>query len=297
MSFIKYQHLEKWGTQETDGINVGKVYVFPKLDGTNGSLWLSNGAVCAGSRNRQLSHESDNAGFFNDMVGRENVQEFFNIYDHLTLYGEWLVPHSFKDYRDDAWRRFYVFDVYDQVKERLLAYDEYADMLRDHGFNVISPIAIINNGDYDSFVRCHERNNYLLKDGTPAGGEGIVLKNYDFKNQYGRQTWAKIIRNEFKEMHISAMGADEIGGKIVEEQIVDKYVDKHLVDKTYAKITMEMDGWHSKLIPRLLMTVWYDFINEETFSILKEFKNPKIDFKILNHFVIAKIKQLKPELF
>lgn len=35
MQFKKYIHLEKYGTTETQGIELGTAYVFPKLDGTN----------------------------------------------------------------------------------------------------------------------------------------------------------------------------------------------------------------------------------------------------------------------
>ena len=37
--FVKYQHIERFGTQETEGIENGTCYVFPKIDGTNASLW------------------------------------------------------------------------------------------------------------------------------------------------------------------------------------------------------------------------------------------------------------------
>ena len=40
MQFTKYQHLERLGTTEVEGIEVGEVYVFPKLDGTNASVWV-----------------------------------------------------------------------------------------------------------------------------------------------------------------------------------------------------------------------------------------------------------------
>lgn len=42
MEFKKYQHVERFGTDETEGINIGKCYVFPKIDGTNSSVWLEN---------------------------------------------------------------------------------------------------------------------------------------------------------------------------------------------------------------------------------------------------------------
>jgi len=295
MSFLKYQHLERYGNTEVDGIEVGTCYVFPKLDGTNGSVWW-DGGVKAGSRNRELALDNDNAGFMNAMVVDKAVISFLYNEPDLILYGEWLVPHTLKTYNDDAWRKFYVFDVYDRNKERLLSYDEYSEGLISAGINVIAPIAIIKNGSIDHFTECLSKAHYLVKDGE-GSGEGVVIKNYDYKNKFGRQTWAKIVTNEFKAKHHIAMGAPVIGGEIVEEKIAAKYVTQALVDKVEAKIVNEMGGWSSKYIPRLINTVWYDVVTEETWNFVKEFKNPKVDFKVLSHYVTAKIKELKKELF
>ena len=109
--FVKYQHLERFGTAETEGIEFGECYVFPKIDGTNASVWYENEQIKAGSRNRELSLEKDNAGFFEWVIQNKAIQEFLQEHSDLRLFGEWLVPHSLKTYRDDAWRRFYVFDV------------------------------------------------------------------------------------------------------------------------------------------------------------------------------------------
>ena len=301
MSFLKYQHLERYGNTEVEGIEVGTCYVFPKLDGTNGSVWLDDSKpfgekFCCGSRNRELALNNDNAGFMNAMIDDSAVVPY--IYDNPShvLYGEWLVPHTLKTYNDDAWRKFYVFDVYDRNKERLLSYDEYSEGLIAAGINVIAPIAIIKNGTEAHFTECLSKAHYLVKDGEGAG-EGVVIKNYDYRNKYGRQTWAKIVANEFKAKHHLAMGAPVVGCEIVEEKIVDKYVTQALVDKVHAKIVNEMDGWSSKYIPRLIHTVYYDLVTEETWNFVKEFKNPKVDFKVLSHYTTAKIKELKPELF
>lgn len=40
MEFRKYQHVERFGTVETENIQVGVCYIFPKIDGTNSSVWL-----------------------------------------------------------------------------------------------------------------------------------------------------------------------------------------------------------------------------------------------------------------
>ena len=39
--FKKYQHVERLGTSEVQGIENGMCYVFPKIDGTNASciMW------------------------------------------------------------------------------------------------------------------------------------------------------------------------------------------------------------------------------------------------------------------
>jgi hypothetical protein len=301
MSFIKYQHLERYGNTEVEGIEVGTCYVFPKLDGTNGSVWLDPSKpfgekFCCGSRNRELSLDNDNAGFMKAMFDDDAVVPYIYQNHSHVLYGEWLVPHTLKTYNDDAWRKFYVFDVYDRNKERLLSYDEYSEGLVAAGINVIAPIAIIKNGSIDHFTECLSKAHYLVKDGE-GSGEGVVIKNYDYQNKYGRQTWAKIVTNEFKAKHHIAMGAPVVGGEIVEEKIAAKYVTQALVDKVEAKIVNEMGGWSSKYIPRLINTVWYDVVTEETWNFVKEFKNPKVDFKVLSHYVTAKIKELKKELF
>ena len=64
-----------------------------------------------------------------------------------------------------------------------------------------------------------------------------------------------------------------------------------------AKIVNENGGWSSKMIPRLLSSVYHELICEEMWNVLKAFKNPTINFRALNNFVIAKIKQVKPEIF
>ena len=37
--FKQYQHIERFGTSEVESIEFGLCYVFPKIDGTNSSMW------------------------------------------------------------------------------------------------------------------------------------------------------------------------------------------------------------------------------------------------------------------
>src|SRR6478735_7596187 len=256
--FKKYQHLERFGTTEVAQIELGECFIFPKIDGTNASVWIENGQLKAGSRTRELSLESDNAGFYKWALEQPSLFNYLTENPTHRLFGEWLVPHSLKTYRQDAWRKFYVFEVVvDRLDSELahesdekfnyLNYNDYKPLLEKHEIDFIPPIAVIRNSNYEQLINQLMKNDFLIEDGK-GYGEGIVLKNYDFKNKYGRKTWAKIVTSEFKEKHAKVMGKSTIEGKkMVEEEIAEKYVTTAFCEKEYAKIETT-DGWSSKMI-------------------------------------------------
>jgi len=301
MEFRRYQHLERYGNDEVHDIDIGDCFIFPKLDGTNTSVWLSDDrSVKAGSRNTELTLENDNAGFYNSVINNDNLIHYLHEHPTHRLYGEWLVPHSLKTYRDDAWRKFYIFDItIDKENDEVeyIPYDIYKELLDGFSLEYIPPIAKVRNPSYEGLLKCLEKNQFLVKDGE-GSGEGITIKNYDYYNRFGRQNWAKIVMNEFKEKHVKAMGYNEFKEKsMVEEKIVEDYVTEAFIEKEYAKIVNEKEGWESQYIPMLLSKVFYELINEESWHIIKKYKNPKIDFKTLNNLVIQKIKSVKKEIF
>ena len=178
MRVRKYQHLERLGTSEVQGIEYGVCHVFPKIDGANGSIWIDDGVIKAGSRRRDLSEGDDNAGFYEWVKGQEMFTKFFAAHPMLRLYGEWLVPHSLKTYKPTAWQNFYVFDVCmdgaTEEENTYLHYDEYKPLLEQFGISYIHPIAIIENGSYEQFINQLAHNVFLIEDGM-GPGEGIVV--------------------------------------------------------------------------------------------------------------------------
>ena len=301
MEFRQYMHIEKLESDEVDGILLGDCFVFPKLDGANASIWLENGEIRCGSRNRDLSTGEDLQGFRKYVKEHEEaLKEYFDSFNYDYLHGEWLVPHTLKTYQSNAWRKFYIFDVYSEVTVGYLPYDRYIDYLKLYlpEIPVIPPIAECYNPTIEQLTQLLEKNTYLIQDGKGTG-EGIVIKNYQFVNKYGRATWAKIVRSEFKEEHSQVMGPLKIHGKkMVEEDIVNRYCTSTLIEKTFEKIKNSDDqGWVSSKIPRLLSTVYHDLVVEEIWDIVKKFKYPTIDFRKLNQLIILKIKEIKPELF
>lgn len=309
MEFKEYQHIERFGTNEVEGIETGTCYCFPKLDGTNAQLFIRNSEIVAGSRKRELTLEKDNAGFYRSVLEDSQFdgikklfkekQYFSDLKGELRVYGEFLCPHSLRTYKDSAWRKFYVIDVVEEFEDdtyRYLSYDEYKPILEKYDIEYIPYIKIVKNGDYACFLKVLESNNYLIKDGEGVG-EGIVIKNYDYKNKYGRITWAKIVTSEFKEKHTKPMGTSTIERQMVEQDIVDIFLTEALIEKTYAKIVTEREGWSSKYIPQLIETIFHDLVVEESYNIIKKLKNPTINYKTLRTLCIIKIKETKKELF
>ena len=297
-TFREYMHVEKFDNDPVLGIEIGECYVFPKLDGSNASAWFlpDSGIIMGGSRHRELTFDADNQGFYSTICNQESLLKLFAKYPHFTLYGEWMVPHTLKTYREDVWRKFWVFDVFNNDTLEYLHYETYKPLLEEAGVDYVPPLAIVKAGNIEQFTKCLSNNILFIQDGAGTG-EGIVIKNYDFKNKDGDTIWAKIIASDFKEKHHKAMGPPEIGGVLDEEQIATTFVTEALVTKNYAKIKNDKNGWKSEYIPELLGRVWYDVINEEMWNILKDKKYKVINFPVLQRMVTKVVKQKLPEVF
>ena len=290
MKFEKYQHVERLGTPATDGILDGLCYIFPKLDGTNTSVYLNDeGQVEVASRNRVLSIHDDNYGVCNYIFqNHERYEKYFTLHPNHRLFGEWLVPHTIHTYIPEAWRKLFIFDVMDCNK--YLPWEHYKTDLERCDILTVPPLAIYGVPTQDKLDDCVERNDYLMQ--KRQIGEGIVIKRYDFVNRFGNTVWAKIVRP-----HVKAAQKDKkpLKADCIETQIVDKFLTPEFIQKEFDKIAA--DGWSNKLIGKFLSVTWYTFINEETFNFTRKFHNPKVDFGLLNRLVVEKIKAVKADLF
>ena len=323
MSFMRYMHIEQLGTKEVGGILDGTVHVFPKLDGANAQVWMEDGQLCCGTRTRRVG--DDEQGPFGKLreyvLSHKGIQEFFADPDdraiqfryfrpsqkrsvivaqskHLRLYGEWLIPHTLKSYLPDAWKKFYVFDVAYTTPEGggFVHYDTYKVWMEQYGIEYIPCVATVDNANDAILDKLCEQNTYLMKEGI---GEGLVIKHYGFQNVYGRTVWAKRVTNQFKYGHYKAMGAPALNGDtVIEDVIVKEYITLGLVNNEYQKLCTAKGDWDSKLIPALLGIVYHCMVTEELWHALKKHKaHQVIDFRVLNRFVIERVKELKPELF
>jgi hypothetical protein len=314
--FRKFDHVERLGHLETHGIEDGVVYVFAKLDGSNGSIWIDEaGDVQCGSRNRKLGDGSDNHGFRAWATGdsANAVSLRGALLPGLIFYGEWLVPHTVRNYVQEAWRRLWVFDVFDIAAGRYLAWDDYGPRLMSAGVDVLQPIAVMDKPTSAQLLDVLKADRTLLAPDA-VGGEGIVCKRYDWQNRFGRQPWAKIVNGEVMGRS-RATRIPNIGGADFETAIAAKFVTPEMVNKTRAKAVAEIANktgidlmhegstqliesqYRCRVIPALLGMVYADLVREEMWAIVKEAKDPRIDFGSLRRACQNRTKELAVDLF
>lgn len=317
-AFRKFDHVERLGHLETHGLDDGTCHVFAKLDGSNGSVWLDEaGQVQCGSRNQQLSDSRDNHGFRAFVLGDDPRAASLRaaLTPGFVYYGEWLVRHTIQCYQPKAWRRFWVFDVLDVATGRYVPWDDYGPALMSLGVDVLEPLAVLQRPTSAQLSdQMLGDRTLLLAGGT---GEGIVVKRYDWTNRFGRQPWAKLINvvsmGKGKASKICLTSADL--GASLEASIAAKFVTAELVEKVWSKCVaaiaqdqgmdlMRDDArqliesqFRGKLIPQLLGRVYSDLIREEMWAIVKEAKNPRIDFGLLERSTKARVKELAADLF
>jgi hypothetical protein len=299
--FRQYMHVERLESEEVAGLLDGQCHIFPKIDGTNGSIWLDeeSGNIYAGSRKRQLIGEKDNFDFYTNYLLQKTYNQyadFFLEYPYLRLYGEYLVPHTLRIYRKDAWGKFYIFDVFDEMLMRFVPYEDYVDCLKTFDLTWIPELALVDYPTMDDLVKLLDLNTYLIQDGAGIG-EGLVIKRYDFVNPYGRTVWAKLVKTEFKEENKLAFGVPHWKkGTPLEAQIAELFITTGRVEKTLAKMNSE-GPWTSKRIPELFGRVYNDIVEEEMWEIIKRWKDPIINFRRLRSCIVDQVKKVKPELF
>jgi len=106
-----------------------------------------------------------------------------------------------------------------------------------------------------------------------VGKEGIVIKNYGRMNQWGRQLFAKIVREDFKETNRAVFGSVKQDTSDT-KKIAEAYATEARIRKRALSLINE--GGHKLdrgLMRFLPVAVVQDIFKEETDEICKQFKN------------------------
>lgn len=299
--YKSYQHIEKLGSSEVDGILNGTCYLSYKIDGTNGCVFLKeDGNLGYGSRTRELSTLQDNQGFMNTLSVSEagkDLHAYLLKHPTYIVYGEWLVCGTLKTYKEDARRHFYVFDVYDTEADSYINFDVYSKDFDSNYKNItyIPLIAKLVNPTEE------EVKSYLDKTGdfliTVGLGEGLVIKNYEYKNRFGRATWAKMLTEDYKATKLANHTGKQ--GKpgtprdnAVEEDIIKLMTYEHIFkEKNKIMESHQSETWEAKFIMELLNRAYNEFWKDNWEQIiLKKIRGSTVNFGVLKKLSDTKVK-------
>lgn len=289
--FIKYMHVERLDpfNPEVEGLLDGTVYVQPKIDGTNTSVWYADGGLHFGKRSQEMGEGDDNRGVKEKYINDERFLDLLKRYPNWTLYGEWLVPHTIKCYSATAWKNLYIFDVMECDDDgefvRWVPYEEYRPILEEFYIPYIPVIATIFLPTMDELKDIASKVDYLIE--SDAVGEGIVIKRYDYVNKFGRIVWGKIVNSEFKIKSNSIAKGEDVG---LEQKIVDDMLTPEFILKEVEKIKDEGNVPYDVLIPKAMGIIPHVFISEEIMTIIKKYKKPTIDFAKLFKLIQIRVK-------
>lgn len=196
----KYTSIERYGKACTkDVLQVGDmISITEKLDGANASFRLDEenylGVSCY-SRNNPLTEGGNTlSGFFGWV--RDNIVPIKKeLLPQYIYYGEWLIPHKVR-YKDECYRNFYLFSIWDVEEEKYLDDDIVISEAKRLGLKTTNYFyrgAFISFEHLLSFVG---KSDFTLE---PDTGEGIVVKNVNYF-LYDRQLFVKLVSEKFAEV-------------------------------------------------------------------------------------------------
>lgn len=277
-SLTKYQHVERLGNEEVEGILDGEVIVQTKLDGANLTVAWDNGIVIA-SRNNIISYPGH-------LYVGTGGQSFRGAIDYVTthvgfislaqsdhiLRCEYLKKHTVR-YAQENYGHVYVYDV--QRKD--LSYKHpihWMGMAQALGVRIIPITYTVHRPTVDYLTK-------LVAGPDEFGAEqkeGLVIKRYDgWTNKFGHITWAKLIAEDFREKNKLVFGGSSKDPP--EVQFVANTLTRQFIHKTIC--TLE-DSLGRRLtvrdMPQVLGRCWHDAFSEELWNFIKKGKVKNFDF-------------------
>lgn len=284
MGYRAYPKIHRLGKEETDGILDNELIVQEKVDGANCSIFELDGKVRCGTRTRMLPEDDSFNGFQEAVRANFQLAMFFSREPNKILYGEWLVKHTIT-YNEEAYRKIYLFDIYDTVKDEWSTQDEVREWAE---FLNLEYPHIFATGKLTE----EQIQEYVGKSMIAPAGEGVVLKAQGFVNKFGDHCYAKVVHQKFKESNAIVFGGNNKHSETYWEMyVVNKYCTTGRVRKIMQKLQSEterrLDMEHTSQIAG---TCYHDLITEEIWEIVK--KVPALDFKRLQGLCYRKFIQI-----
>jgi len=271
----KYCDIERLGHEENDSIFAypgDELIIEEKVDGGNGSFFVEDGLIHMCSRNRDLTTDRDEKTFSKERKFLYNLLGIKELNPDYIYYGEWGMKHTISY---ESLPGFIGFDI--RVKTNMTGGDgdflSYDAMKKEYDRLGIETVQLLDKVKVESFLK-KKPEDYITKSKYYNGlMEGIVIKNYERKNVWGRQMFAKIVREEFKEQNHATFGNIKKDNNNEAAQIVDVFITNARIKKTIDKLIIEGgQKLGMELMQVLPVKIIEDVLKEETPTILKEYK-------------------------
>jgi len=266
----KYHSLIRYPKDEAVTMleNCSHMLITEKIDGQNASFKRDIGSMEIKTFSRRMEIVEDGHPFRKWVL--ENIDPL-ELIEGVIYFGEWLTKHR-RIYDEKKYLQFYLYDMYIEPLEVYVNPYESIETLQlvvnTDGMNVAPvyydgpPLKSVD--DIKAF--------YVesLFDGKPA--EGVVVKDYNYRDRFGQCTMVKFINpvfEESKEVKKSSNRELSENDKLI-LQWVHSHITEERIEKTIMKLqdegslpsqlTMHLMGDMMKLVPKEVIS---DAIEEE----------------------------------
>lgn len=239
----KYHKIIRYGHKSTqDVLNKGDyIIIQEKIDGANASFAVINGELKCWSRNRELNESNTLEGFYEWVQQNVQVQKLL---EGVVYFGEWTAQHkvSYEGYM----KQFFLYDIYNLHLEEYVSFSMVRDEAKRLGLQLIP---VFFEGEFESFEQLMSYVGRTDLGGKLKGkptGEGIVVKNVNYRDEFGKQVFVKLVIDGFREIQRQKQTKDskkafsEAELKVREcvtlprvEKQVFKLIDNGLLDREY----------------------------------------------------------------
>ena len=241
----KYTDVVRYGKNGTqDVLNKGDyITITEKIDGANASFTkdeTSELGVTPYSRNNVVNEDNTLRGYL-DWIKENIVPIKDKLVDGYRYYGEWLVSHKVH-YKEDQYYNFYMFSIWDDNKQEYLSDDIVKSESKRLGLHTTT---YFYEGEYISFEHIMSFVGKSDRTVEPNTGEGVVVKNVNYKDRYGNQMFVKLVSEKFAEVQKQKLPKnpnviseykdtiDAIVTKPRVEKMIHKFVDEELIPEDY----------------------------------------------------------------
>ena len=156
----------------TGGFHVGNhIVIQEKVDGSNSAIAYDKetNKLVAFSRRQTLDYNNPLNGFWNWV--QTLAVEPFSKYPNYVFFGEWLTSHTIK-YIQDAYKKFYFYDVYDKENECYLPQSEVKRLADELNLRYVQTFY------HGEFISWEHFMSFMHKSDIAVDiPEGIVVKN------------------------------------------------------------------------------------------------------------------------